>query len=311
MSSPSARLATHGASIVAPLTYYDKTSDGERPYQVIYDQQDPSKPTTNYILKKPELPIHDLRPALSDPERRKEISIATTGFAVPEKEIAGTKMKYEDWENEEAIRGTYYREVEELLKKVTGGSKVIIFDHTIRRGEKQGSETPDTPQSRKPVQIVHVDQTPLSGKKRVLRHAKEEGLDGEHLLRGRAQLINVWRPLRGPVLDVPLAVADFRTLSVDEDLVPSRLIYPPEGEPGYQPEGETFAIKHSERHQWYYLSEMGPQEVLLLKCWDNTENGGVRTPHTAFNDPRYYGKDDVELRQSIEIRALVFHPPEE
>lgn len=40
-----------------------------------------------------------------------------------------------------------------LLKKVTGGSKVIIFDHTIRRGEKKGEETPDTPQSRKPVQI--------------------------------------------------------------------------------------------------------------------------------------------------------------
>ncbi|GAA5946142.1 hypothetical protein JCM3765_000133 [Sporobolomyces pararoseus] len=307
----SSKLARPEAFVTAPLTYYGGTTDGERPYQVIYEQKDPSLPTSNFIRSEIPLPIHDLRPALKDPESRKEISIATTGFEVPAAKISGTSMKYEDWENEEKIKGTYYKEVEELLKKVTGGSKVIIFDHTIRRGEKPGEETPDTPQSRKPVQAVHVDQTPLSGKKRVLRHAKEEGLDGEHLLRGRAQLINVWRPLRGPVLDVPLAVADFRTLDVNEDLIPSRLIYPPQGEPGYQPEGETFAIKHSERHQWYYVSEMGPQEVLLLKCWDNTENGGVRTPHTAFNDPRFYGKEDVPLRQSIEIRALVFHPPQE
>ncbi|GAA6005087.1 hypothetical protein JCM11491_002575 [Sporobolomyces phaffii] len=297
--------------ITAPLTYYARTSDGERPYQVIYDQKDPSLPTTNSVLTQIELPIHDLRPALADPELRKQISVDTTGFAFPEADISGTKMQYQDWDDEDKIRGVYYDEVSELLKKVTGGSKVIIFDHTIRRGEKKGEETPDTPQSRKPVQIVHVDQTPLSGKRRVLRHAKEEGLDGEHLLRGRAQLINVWRPLRGPVLDAPLAVADYRTLDIDEDLIPSRLIYPPEGEPGYQPEGETFAIKHAERHKWYYVSEMQPQEALLLKCWDNSEDGGVRTPHTAFFDPRFYGKDDVPLRQSIEIRALVFHPPEE
>ncbi|GAA5838446.1 hypothetical protein JCM3766R1_005547 [Sporobolomyces carnicolor] len=307
----SSTLATPGDAVTAALTYYDKTLDGERPYQVIYDQKDPSRPTTNYVLIKPELEIHNLRPALADPELRKQISIDTTGFAVPDATISGTKMQFEDWDDEQKIRGVYYDEVSELLKKVTGGSKVIIFDHTIRRGEKKGEETPDTPQSRKPVQIVHVDQTPLSGKNRVLRHAKEEGLDGERLLRGRAQLINVWRPLRGPVLDAPLAVADFRTLDVEQDLVPSRLIYPPKGEPGYQPEGETFAIKRSERHQWYYVAEMGPQEALLLKCWDNTENGGVRTPHTAFHDPRYYGKDDVPLRQSIEIRALVFHPPSE
>ncbi|GAA5886558.1 hypothetical protein JCM16303_006608 [Sporobolomyces ruberrimus] len=297
----------HGADPSSPsLVYLD-----ERPYIVIYEQKDPSAPTTNAISEQITLPIHDLRPSLADPEIRKGISIDTTGFAVPDREITGTTMKYEDWDNEEKIKKVYYEEVSDLLKKVTGGSKVIIFDHTIRKGEKKGEETPDTPQSRKPVQGVHVDQTPLSGKRRVLRHAKEEGLDGEHLLQGRAQLINVWRPLRGPVQDVPLAMADFRTIDIKQDLIPARLIYPPEGEVGYQPEGETFQIKHNESHRWYYLSEMGPQEAIFLKCWDNSEDGGVRTPHTAFFDPRYYDKEGVDLRQSIEIRALVFHPPNE
>ncbi|GAA5936262.1 uncharacterized protein JCM15063_002762 [Sporobolomyces koalae] len=305
---PATLLSTDG-TITAPLKYFKATKDGERPYQLMFESD--TIPDNNFVRADIDLPIHDLRPLLADPEARKDIGIETTGFAVPDAAISGTSMQYEDWQDEDKIKSTYYPEVSELLKKVTGGTKVIIFDHTIRRGERAGEETPDTPSSRKPVTAVHVDQTPLSGKRRVLRHAKEEGLDGEKLLRGRAQLINVWRPLRGPVLDVPLAVADFRTLDIEKDLVSSRLVYPAEGEPGYQPEGETFTIKFSERHKWYYVPEMQPNEVLLLKCWENTENGGVRTPHTAFNDPRYYGRDDVPLRQSIEIRALVFHPPDE
>lgn len=100
---------------------------------------------------------------------------------------------------------------------------------------------------------VHVDQTPLSGRRRVERHASSPAA-AEHLLRGQAQLINVWRPLRGPVLDVPLAFADARTLQ-KEQLVKSRLIYKPP-----TPEGETLSVEYSDEHRWYYLSEMQPDE---------------------------------------------------
>ena len=180
---------------------------------------------------------------------------------------------------------------------MTGASRVHIFDHTIRRVEPPGQETPDTPESRKPVAKVHVDQTPASGRKRVIRHL---GDDAERLLQGRAQLINIWRPLRGPVRDNPLAVADGRTLKQDH-LVPSRLLYQ-----APTPEGETYQIKHAEEHRWYYLSGMTPDEALFLKCWENSEDG-VITPHTGFIDDAYVGKDSGLPRQSIEIRALVFH----
>lgn len=141
------------------------------------------------------------------------------------------------------------------------------------------------------------DQTPASGLTRVHRHA---GADAERLLKGRkAQLINLWRPLRGPVQDVPLAVADARSLDAERDLIPSRLIYR-----APQAEGETYQVALNERHRWYYVSEMQPDEALLLKCWDR--DGGARTPHTAFVDDAFVGRDDVEPRQSIEVRALVF-----
>ena len=49
----------------------------------------------------------------------------------------------------------------------------------------------------------------------------------DRLKRGeiRAQIINVWRPLRGPVYDTPLAFADYRSVSVESDLRPSELRY--------------------------------------------------------------------------------------
>ena len=136
-----------------------------------------------------------------------------------------------------------------LLKNVTGASRVVIFDHTIRRGERSDQWTPDTPDNRKPVPMVHVDQTPESGRNRVIRHT---GDDAERLLKGKAQLINVWRPLRGPVKDIPLAYADARTLSKSQ-LVPSDLIYEDRV-------GETFQVAFSDKHRFYYLSDMSPQE---------------------------------------------------
>lgn len=55
------------------------------------------------------------------------------------------------------------------------------------------------------------------------------------------QLINVWRPLRGPVKDSPLAVCDSRSLNQEKDLVPSQLLYKPP-----LPQGETYQVAHSE-----------------------------------------------------------------
>ncbi|GAA5907383.1 hypothetical protein JCM6882_002822 [Rhodosporidiobolus microsporus] len=302
---PSLTLEAARPAVTAELSYFGGTSDGKKPYNLMYPSPGPRLPDTNALSDIHPLPIHDLRPLLGSGA----FSTETTGFDIPAREISGTSMKSEDWDDKDKIEKVYYPEVEAMLKKHLGATKVIFFDYTVRKGEKEGDETPDTPENRKPVSRVHVDQTPLSGERRVRRHA---GADADRLLRGRAQLINIWRPLRGPVLDTPLAVADARTLSPSADLTSSRLVYPEEG-PHKQPEGETLQVGWAERHRWYYLSEMQPDEVLLLKCWENLPNGaiGTITPHTAFSDPRYAGRDDVPLRQSIEVRALVFHEPEE
>ena len=159
---------------------------------------------------------------------------------------------------------------------------------------RTGARQKDAP--RQPVQQVHVDQTPEAAAVRVRRHLPAE--EAEELLQGRYQIINVWRPLRGTVLDRPLALCDWNSLD-EGDLVATDLIYPTH-------RGEIYSLAPNPRHRWHYLSAMQPDEVLLIKCWDNVTDGRARlTPHTAFVDPTTPA--DAPPRQSIELRTLVFH----
>jgi hypothetical protein len=144
---------------------------------------------------------------------------------------------------------------------------------------------------------VHVDHTDRSGPQRVRDLL---GGDAEELLRGRSQVINLWRPiLNEPLRDAPLAVCDSRTLAMD-DLVPSDLVY-------RERVGETYSVKYSPAHEWYYAPEMRRDEALLLKIADTKKDISARfMPHTSFTDPTTPA--DAEPRQSIELRTLVFYP---
>lgn len=211
----------------------------------------------------------------------------------------------------------YYAEVEELLReKLPGIKKVVIFDHTIRRREKTSA--------RAPVQLVHVDQTPRAAELRVRRHLPPNEV--EDLLKGRYQIINVWRPIQNPASDFPLAVIDWRT-TTPSDFVKVDLLYPKDAKAGeertqapgsehltddYEVRGETYAIAPNEKHRLYYQKDMTPEEVMFIKCFDSRSESMTGTTgiahgagHTAFCDPQT--PQDAPARQSIEVRCLVFY----
>lgn len=194
-------------------------------------------------------------------------------------------MTYADWESEETIKSVYYPEVEELLlERVPGASKIFLFDHTIRRSNPNAR--------RMPVTRVHIDQTRRSSEWRVELHMGDEAPE---LLQGRYRIINVWRPLNGPVYGHPLAYADSSTVR-GEDLVGVEHRYP-------HRTGETAAVKFDEAQRWNYWSGMENDERLLLLCFDSDKEGR-RVPHTAFSDSRT--PEGARGRESIEVRALVF-----
>ncbi|KAI5867556.1 amino acid permease-domain-containing protein [Durotheca rogersii] len=202
-----------------------------------------------------------------------------------------------DFADDDHIKAVYYPETEQLLKDVTGASKIFIFDHTIRRNPADQRAAADRSRAlRGPVNRVHIDQTYSAALSRVPHHLPAE--EAAELLKGRVQIINVWRPIR-QVLRDPLAIADASSVG-EEELVAIPLIYP-------NRRGETFAVRHTPAHRWYYKYGLDTDEVLLIKCFDSKTDGRARrVPHTAFADPNT--PDGTPSRQSIEIRALVFHP---
>jgi hypothetical protein len=178
----------------------------------------------------------------------------------------------------------------------TGAVKVVIFDHVVRCAPKaRRGETG----VREPARIVHNDYSFRSAPRRVHDHLPEEA---EELLQHRFAEVNVWRPIRGPIQESPLALCDARSIA-PRDVVASDLVYPDKV-------GETYAFTYNPAHRWYYFPHLEPSEVILLKCYDSKDDGRARfTAHTAFEDPT--SPPNAAPRESIEVRALVFFAPEQ
>ena len=111
--------------------------------------------------------------------------------------------------DEAEIRRVYYPAVEAFMRAALGADRVVIFDHTVRK-RVEGAADIRGAGPRQPATRVHVDQTVGSGPNRVREHLPDEA---DELLKGRVQVINLWRPIRGPVRDAPLAMADGTTVA--------------------------------------------------------------------------------------------------
>jgi hypothetical protein len=219
-----------------------------------------------------------------------KFSLDINGFVLTEHETA-----VKDFYDPDEVKSVYYPEVERLLKRATGAERVVVFDHIVRnplfaeRGEK-GARTP--------AKVVHNDYSFKSAPRRVRDHLPEEA---DRLLENRFAEINVWRAIRGPIESSPLALCDSRSLSV-EDIVPTDLVY-------RERVGETLGFLYNPKQRWYYFPRMEPNEAILLKCYDSMNDGRARfTAHTSFEDPS--SPPNAAPRESIEVRALVFWPPE-
>ena len=275
------------SDLVAPLAYL-VAGDG-RAQHLIYP------PNCGRALVRPPLEHHAM-PILDCRELSPAPSVDSAGFA-----LVHAPSAIVDFYDDDEVRSRYYPEVANFLRRVLGALEVVVFDHNQRSAVRAAQGQPGV---RMPVDAAHDDYTPSSGPRRaseILRDAGRAPANGQ-----RMALINVWRPIIGPVQDVPLAVCDARSVAPG-DLIGTDIHHFGADDlehPRYS--GEIYSVVYNPNHRWYYAPDMQPDEVLLLKNWDSSEDGRASyTPHTGFKNPA--APAGTRPRESIEVRTLVIY----
>ena len=220
---------------------------------------------------------HLPHPVVIENIRGKEetVTLDTAGFQLFHAPTAHT-----DFTDGEEIKRGYYAETGDLVKKITGASRVIFYDHSksiyplceviltyglrcvLDVRHRRPGPIDDGPMAHQPVPQVHVDQYLASGAKRICREIPEEG---EYLLSNkRVQILNIWRPLSHPAYDWPLAVCDFRSIDREKDTFPVTLVLPTFT-------GGTLGVRYSPNQKWKYFHGMTPDEIVIFKWCVNLE----------------------------------------
>jgi len=191
--------------------------------------------------------------------------------------------------DEQHLRQRYYPESADIIRAALGAHRVVVFDHNVRRGTALELQAGLRDLGR-PVHHAHTDYTPRSALTRLRRelgpHAEERW--------SRYLQVNLWRPIRGPLRDAPLALCDGASVTADA-LRTVELRYPDR-------RGEIYYLLHEPAQRWYFASDMSADEAWLFKNFDSAPPGpGSVAPHSAFTDPRHL---PLTPRESIEVRAL-------
>jgi len=206
-----------------------------------------------------------------------------------------------------------YPQAEAVIRRATGASRVLVFDHIYRNlaaleAEARAGVSRDNPAATPFLNgygvRVHNDYTVRSGVTRaqqLLAPYADPELISKLLGSGaRFGILNFWWPLANADA-CPLALCRWHSAQ-PQDVRTVRLHYE-------HRMGETYRVHHSEHHEWVYYPQMSNDEAIVFKVFDSDTTSARFALHTAFNlQPEVPGEPVVEgqCRISLELRCLVF-----
>jgi len=218
---------------------------------------------------------------------REQLSIDRQGF-----ELLRRQTGVQDFYSDDELSAVYERELEQLITKLSGAAEVIVFDHTRRADDPSTRQQRDV---REPVSTAHSDYTDRSARQRIRDLLPHD--EAKQRLARRFAIVNIWRPLRGPVRTAPLALCDAQSIDTNDLVVTERR--------ARDRIGEIFHVAFNPQQRWFYFPDMQADEVIAIKTYDSARDGRARfAPHLAFDDPS--ASPDAPGRESIESRCLVF-----
>lgn len=273
--------------VVEGAVYY--AVPGDRPLFWHQYPPPPGQPETNIEFAEHMVPIRDARHA------KAMFRLDVEGAAIYRRPSA-----VRDFYDEDELHRVGYPEAAAIAKTVSGARHAFVFDHNVRRAAD--AIEPRQTAAQKPVFHIHTDFSAAAAPVRLrdfADHAAALGvksmLSAALASRCRFAVVNIWRPIVGPVRDSPLALVDASSVG-QSDLLAAALLYP-------QRRGEIYYLRFNAAHRWWYLPDMQADEVWAFKNYDSATDGRARfTPHTAFIDTR---RERVAPRESIEFRTFV------
>jgi hypothetical protein len=263
-------------SITAPITYTVDT--GEKLVNETFGPGNIHRLNTGTYVPH-DMPIADARGAA-------DLGLDSSGFLLADH---ATAMR--DFHDAGELAAVYYPEIVDLVQRVSGARRVVVFDHTLRSGNEEERQEK---RLREVIRGAHNDYTEWSGPQRVRDVLPD---DAEALLQRRFAIIQVWRPIQ-PVIEAnPLAMADARSVAFEDLLIAERR-YP-------NRIGQTYRLRFNPAHRWCYFPRQKREEAIVFKVYDSATDGRARfTPHTSFDDPGT--PPGAAPRRSIEMRTLAF-----
>ncbi|TFY58002.1 hypothetical protein EVJ58_g6680 [Rhodofomes roseus] len=257
-------------SVTADVFYFSPPEDGSKPYTDINADPLVGKRRNNWNPELHSVEVENLR------GKEDSVTLDTAGFQFGREAAA-----HKTFTSDAAIEAEYYPESIELVKKITGASRAVVFDHKAS-ARPAGARRPDDGLCHR----ARAPTPPAGGGPRV-----------------PPAPVTDHQPLAAhlhPAYDWLLALCDYQSVDRKTDLVPTDLIT-------VDRKGETDSVRFNPSHQWKYLRGLTPEEFILIKCFDSKteDNTATMTPHTAFHDPST--PKDALPRKSIELRMLVFY----
>lgn len=191
-----------------------------------------------------------------------------------------------DFEHSHDSQAAYDAELQQLLKSKIGAKEVIVFDHTVRVDDPEAA--------RRPARNVHNDYNQAGAEQRLIDIVGEDRAEEFH--EAGYGFVNIWRPIEHTIQSSPLGFIRPRSMTPN-DWMDIGLIYPDRF-------GQILGVAANPAHEWFFKSEMTPDEAIIFNIYDNT--GRPHLAHSALDLP---GDAEVTVpRKSIESRTLVRYP---
>src|SRR3954463_6070523 len=126
---------------------------------------------------------------IADGRKPADLGLGANGFKLVEHRTA-----IRNFFDADELKRVYYPEVVQLIQRVAGAKRAVVFDHTLRSGDESEREAKLV---REPVLSAHNDYTEWSGPQRV---RDVMGAEADELLKRRFAIIQMWRAIAQPIV---------------------------------------------------------------------------------------------------------------